>query len=435
MQEYNEIKLENMNFRKKFKQTEKIEEFSNRKNLRNESKTDATFRDLIRTYRNKGYKIPDLSTKRNLFNPTPLLLEPHRIEDYYKYKDVSSRIVEDNSTKFLGKLNIISNERLQSNDLESEIFNKKITTTKKETKKQLNKINNVKFSINNADVQQELDEIKENENYNNKIRTIIREGPEESLSDISDEPFSEHNTKSKLHVRHVSELPHEIDYSKDNTKSRNLSQILPESNSTTLIDINQKNKYMSIDNSSTKFCSIEIPKNSTDGDHFKKIPVIPKLSNKKYSNLKNDIRSSKFAKKLTKMDDTHSEHTKSGKNSILLNSPSKTLLDMKIHSERQSERDVLVSQFYDKIIHPTDNYNIKELFAIYTKKFWNYDDKMINDYFNKKIDPISILKSISDIKLKVNAYNVPDRFRFHYSMLNQNDFGYLAVSRIMYNII
>ena len=104
MRVFNEIKEENDNFASRFKQTEKIEEFTNSKKPKNLKKTDETFHDLIINYKNMGYKIPDLSTNHNLFKQSPLLLENHKIEDYYRYFFKTNEIV-DKSSNFLMKLN------------------------------------------------------------------------------------------------------------------------------------------------------------------------------------------------------------------------------------------------------------------------------------------------------------------------------------------
>lgn len=43
------------------------------------------FSDIIQQYKLREYKIPDLSIKRNIFNPNPLLLPEGKVYEYYSY--------------------------------------------------------------------------------------------------------------------------------------------------------------------------------------------------------------------------------------------------------------------------------------------------------------------------------------------------------------
>jgi hypothetical protein len=61
---------------------------------------EGPFKDLIRRYNKSGYRIPNLSVKDNLFEPSPLLLENKEIRDFYKYKNI-----DDDECKFLEKVN------------------------------------------------------------------------------------------------------------------------------------------------------------------------------------------------------------------------------------------------------------------------------------------------------------------------------------------
>ncbi len=55
-------------------------------------KIEENFVDLISEYKQRGYKIPDLSIKRNLFTPNPLLLDNNRVIDYYSYYKKKKKI-------------------------------------------------------------------------------------------------------------------------------------------------------------------------------------------------------------------------------------------------------------------------------------------------------------------------------------------------------
>ena len=55
-----------------------------------------TFEDLILDYKQKGYKIPDFSTKHNLFSQSPLLLSSfNKIKMYYKYNKFNEEKLEN----------------------------------------------------------------------------------------------------------------------------------------------------------------------------------------------------------------------------------------------------------------------------------------------------------------------------------------------------
>ncbi len=59
---------------------------------------EVTFKELIAEYKQKNYKIPDLTSKHNLFEESPLLLNKSKIFDYYKYNQYRDDI-NLNSTK------------------------------------------------------------------------------------------------------------------------------------------------------------------------------------------------------------------------------------------------------------------------------------------------------------------------------------------------
>ena len=75
---------------------------------------EVTFKELIAEYKQKNYKIPDLSTKHNLFEESPLLLGKSKIIDYYKYHTYRDNIninspnvklnQSEKSKKYLDKL-------------------------------------------------------------------------------------------------------------------------------------------------------------------------------------------------------------------------------------------------------------------------------------------------------------------------------------------
>ena len=87
---YEEMHEENKVFTESYKLFDKI---------RTKKKyNEVTFKELIAEYKHRNYKIPDLSSKHNLFEESPLLLNKAKIFEYYKYNQYRDNI-NLNSTK------------------------------------------------------------------------------------------------------------------------------------------------------------------------------------------------------------------------------------------------------------------------------------------------------------------------------------------------
>jgi hypothetical protein len=106
----NELVIENNNF---------IESYANVQKLYPKN-TEEKFHDLITQYKQRGYKIPDLSIKRNLFTPNPLLLDKNKVNNYYSFykkkKKTISLLSPNNKDKHL---QFLKNEE---NLVEKELF-------------------------------------------------------------------------------------------------------------------------------------------------------------------------------------------------------------------------------------------------------------------------------------------------------------------------
>ena len=105
-----ELVIENNNF---------IESYANVQKLYPKN-TEEKFHDLITQYKQRGYKIPDLSIKRNLFTPNPLLLDKNKVNNYYSFykkkKKTISLLSPNNKDKHL---QFLKNEE---NLVEKELF-------------------------------------------------------------------------------------------------------------------------------------------------------------------------------------------------------------------------------------------------------------------------------------------------------------------------
>lgn len=99
---FGDLKYENNAFLQQFRKIQSL----NPKGLvgNSQSKIDATFNDLLRQYKAKGYDIPDLSVKNNLFEIDPLLLTEFRLHEYYGHQP-KEVLENDVNMKFLEKVN------------------------------------------------------------------------------------------------------------------------------------------------------------------------------------------------------------------------------------------------------------------------------------------------------------------------------------------
>jgi hypothetical protein len=108
IKEVKTLKEDNGAFTTHYKLYEKREE-ERRQKLKH---FDIPFKDLIRKYNDRGYRIPNLSVKNNLFHPSPLLFENKEIREYYKYTTI-----DDSECKFLEKANTALVDRLNTIDI------------------------------------------------------------------------------------------------------------------------------------------------------------------------------------------------------------------------------------------------------------------------------------------------------------------------------
>jgi hypothetical protein len=103
----------------------------------------------------------------------------------------------------------------------------------------------------------------------------------------------------------------------------------------------------------------------------------------------------------------------------------------KLSSLQFSDRQAFLSSAYDSL-NNHENVNLKDLLGTYAKKFLAQEEKSIDDAINKKPDANVILKSISDLKIKVDVFNVYDKYRSRYTGLKNFDVPTNSLNRIKY---
>jgi hypothetical protein len=106
-----DVKDETSCFKEFFSKFAKFREDHFKKAIDKATSMEKTFDKLFCQYRARGYKIPDMSTDKNLFQPCPLLLEDSKVHDYYKYQKPED-LEDPKDQLFLIKLNDLITEKL-----------------------------------------------------------------------------------------------------------------------------------------------------------------------------------------------------------------------------------------------------------------------------------------------------------------------------------
>ena len=86
MQYYKDNKDINEEFQQQLNKTLKFDQYlAKKKNPYNgeNARRDNAFRDIILEYKDKGYKIPDLSVRKNLFKTSALLIDNCNLKQYF----------------------------------------------------------------------------------------------------------------------------------------------------------------------------------------------------------------------------------------------------------------------------------------------------------------------------------------------------------------
>jgi hypothetical protein len=167
----------------------------NKKNTELNQSIEKIFKDLIPIYKNRGYKIPDLTLKHNLFNRNPLIIETRKdVNRFYENHEVTKgdfivdvENVNEKNFKYLKKVEkILFNAKKNSQQLQNENVKKKVREAqiqqldkiiKIEQEKEQEKVNledcsklkkdieKVKLSLNQLDKQEKRSQIKIENNF------------------------------------------------------------------------------------------------------------------------------------------------------------------------------------------------------------------------------------------------------------------------------
>ena len=146
-----------------------------------------TFEDLILEYKQRGFKIPDFSTKHNLFSQSPLLLSSfNKIKMYYKYNKFNEEKLENYNA--LEKLKEIENS------------NKK---NKNKNKNNNNNENDIKIKLNEGEKTfkylEKLDDYLIEQNFSQMMKNKNKK-----KNDNNDNNYNINNSNKNLNKRRSS---------------------------------------------------------------------------------------------------------------------------------------------------------------------------------------------------------------------------------------
>jgi hypothetical protein len=88
LEKNNTIKEENNLFSQTYQKIQKFQKEKNKTKHRSMDASDIVFKDLLNVYKERGYKISDLSYKHNIFKQDPLLIGSQSFYNYYKNKKI-----------------------------------------------------------------------------------------------------------------------------------------------------------------------------------------------------------------------------------------------------------------------------------------------------------------------------------------------------------
>lgn len=126
-EEYDELHDDNQHFYKYYQKIEELREVAEKKKLDKVNRIESTFMGLINKYRERGYKIPNLSVKNNLFAHSPLLMENSKLNEFYKFLTIEE--IENNKDQvFIDKLQTLVTEKQSEKPEETKnVYSRRMT--------------------------------------------------------------------------------------------------------------------------------------------------------------------------------------------------------------------------------------------------------------------------------------------------------------------
>jgi hypothetical protein len=484
MKEYSEIKVENDNFNKKLKQTEKLKELKEKRygSQKNVDDTAETFRDLINKYKDRGYKIPDLSVRHNLFQPSPLLLENHKISDFYKFMK-KGQDVNDKNVHFLLKINKMLNEK--GNDASRNVIDQNSEFAKKVERRRTlfklsthNNLIDVDDGVNHNHNHNYKKENEELEKYNKTMKNIITTNefgsafgnggknfilkhlkssyPEAGSKsrNISSNIFGQKTSSSAIALENQStknKTASKNNVNNFNTQTKiksdmdsNFTLGSPKKNVSPIINL--KSNLLSYKKNQKEINFLEnsqkVPNSISqilDGSNKTKSRSISKMgeSNDKdkdkipYDNTNSPISKHSPTSPRKKPIEFHSSIRKRNRTQSLTSIDSRTsIYSMDKTAALLNEKSKLLDNEFEKV-SSHDYSNLKNFIRHYSKKYKGYDDKEIDELFNKnKLEPTTIMKTIDDLKNRIDLFNIYDIYKSNFFNMGKLDTALPTLNKI-----
>lgn len=439
---YEEMHEENQIFSRFYQKIEEIRNQADKKKLDKVSKIESTFSELINKYKDRGYKIPDLSLKNNLFDPSPLLLENTKINDFYKYK-TKEAINKDKDHEFIDKVLNVIEEKCVDNNIankgknnkghsgESHQINKTLPSSlERRTSLVLGRRLSVKTHSQSIIPPKEPDVEKENEKLikeNLKKRILVNEYSDK----VKNKKQSNIKSMPSLNINFL--------------KNKNLNNNFPSSRS----------KKLSHPLSSTKSLKdfILTPKRTRNSkNHIPNTFVNNSIGNSKLAINKDLLSKTRTAEKLSNLETAlNTDRSSYISSSSITNNTWKIKNNFKIRRELRQQYMTRLSsvelnrsngneyyttnfnnpnknsstnpikqnkqKFLEYFLNSKDKLDIekmnitelKDLITDYSQSILGLKDNQIDDIINKKVDANVFYKSLIDMKNKIENFDIKDR--------------------------
>ena len=404
------LKIENNQFKKDFKMI-KNKTFKNR--------PEESFKDLIIQYKNKGYKIPSLSTKHNLFKINPLIEEnDNRLINGIKLEIILNKndIIGEKSLNYLHKLNFLVEEQL--NQFHKEKF-------ENDDENFIHVHNDYNYFTERNLFRNNLEnEENENEEILKKIQILLQ------LIEIENENFKlkcvkkikifNYNLKKNDSTPNNLKLNNQNYFNKKSILKQNLlskfNKTITKNFSkfkklkTNFIKPIKRNKIInSINNLSA------IKKQSTKNNLKLSVPKLnfENLNNNNDNNSNNQFSfrsSSRFnSRNINKIEQFNSDLNINNQNNINTNSifSKSTNLTFQNSNFHYSQKEEYLKYAYNKLIKGKYNL-VQEILKNYLIKIKKYKLNEINDFL-KNYDYNNIMNNIIEIKKITNKNNIIDK--------------------------
>lgn len=461
---YNFNKEENDKFQQEINKTLKFEKYiAKKKNPYNgeNAKRDEVFRDIINSYKNKGLKVPDLSTDKNLFKPSALLIEDGELKNYFQIKkgEKNHKGFDEKESYFISKVNNLLYKRLQELDVRANIKDPKGSKTRQHD---INEMESNTFQANllgihiptSHDDYTDLDlkslklNINKLKSQNEDIKESIQKF-QENNNDYYDSDSEEKNKKRRLNspnknkktkmayqdsinrlaqpkINKSLEL-NVVELKKDPEAKilKAINEIIGEKNNP-YKPIMKSNDGKIIKDGNVYSQFLNNLKKKIDTKTLTKFPNVFNSTNcqKRGSWLGENVNKNKnrFSKSGSKIINTKRKEIISNNNTRYNDRDfSHNNFSNEYFNDKEKYQEMIEAQLRNKDI---DNDQFKDLMIAYGKKYSHYEDKYLEELINmRRIEATNIMKGIGDIKHKIDYLDLKETYLDSFLSIGKFDQG------------